>query len=371
MNLDFSADQKAARDELCRVLAGRPGHLSARAALDGREAYDRVLWQQLGELGWLGVALPEAYGGQGLGQEMLCAVAEAIGGSLAAVPFVSSIVLCAETVAQIATPQQKLSLLPTLASGQRIAAFALAEKPGALTAASIGAHYANGVLHGSKIAVTHGMQADLLLVVARSGERFALCAVDAAAARVHRQSLTGVDPSEPPASLHFDGASAQQLGDPLSWSDIRSILDRAAVPVAFAQLGVADAALHMGRDYALTRKAFGRFIGSFQAIKHKLADIYIANELARANAYYAAWALQSGDAALPLAAATARVSATEALERAARDVILVHGGIGVTWQHDAHLFYRRAQHLGLMLGGLREWQDLLVSRLGVPARAVA
>jgi alkylation response protein AidB-like acyl-CoA dehydrogenase len=119
----------------------------------------------------------------------------------------------------------------------------------------------------------------------------------------------------------------------------------------------------MATGYAKSRYAFGRPIGSFQAVKHKLADVYIANELARANAYYAAWALESEAPTLALAAATARVSATEALERAARESIQVHGGIAVTWQHDAPLFYRRAQQLALMLGGLREWQFRLVAEL--------
>ncbi|MET0987479.1 MAG: acyl-CoA dehydrogenase family protein, partial [Steroidobacteraceae bacterium] len=163
--------------------------------------------------------------------------------------------------------------------------------------------------------------------------------------------------------IEFDRAPAEILGESQGWRSVREVLDRAAVVVAFEQLGTADAALEMARTYALTRQAFGRPIGSFQAVKHKLADVYIGNELARSNAYYAAWALQSRASVLPLAAATARVSASEALERAARGLIQVHGGIGVTWEHDCHLYYRRAQHLSVVLGGLNEWQHRLVDEL--------
>jgi alkylation response protein AidB-like acyl-CoA dehydrogenase len=151
------------------------------------------------------------------------------------------------------------------------------------------------------------------------------------------------------------------------WGDIQHLLDRAAVSVAFEQLGTADAALKFGLEYVKDRKAFGRQIGSFQAIKHKLADVWIANELARSNNYYAAWALQIDAPELGLAASTARVASSEALERAARELIQVHGGIAVTWAHDAHLYYRRGQHLSLLLGGLREWQSRLTGHLAQAA----
>jgi alkylation response protein AidB-like acyl-CoA dehydrogenase len=161
------------------------------------------------------------------------------------------------------------------------------------------------------------------------------------------------------ATVGFSGAPAARLGRG-GWAEIETLLNRAAVLWSFEQLGSADAALKLAREYVLERTAFGRVIGSFQAIKHKLADVWIANELARANAYYAAWALEANAPELPAAAATARVAASEALERAARELIQVHAGIGVTWEHDAHLFYRRGQTLNLGLGGLREWQARLV-----------
>jgi alkylation response protein AidB-like acyl-CoA dehydrogenase len=141
------------------------------------------------------------------------------------------------------------------------------------------------------------------------------------------------------------------------------VLDHAAVLVAFEQVGGSDRALEMGRDYALDRMAFGRPIGSFQAVKHLLADMYVSATLARSNAYYGAWALSTGSAELPVAAATARVSATQSFQHCAKNNIQVHGGMGFTWAFDCHLFYRRSNALALALGSLSTWEDLLISRL--------
>jgi alkylation response protein AidB-like acyl-CoA dehydrogenase len=151
------------------------------------------------------------------------------------------------------------------------------------------------------------------------------------------------------------------MGEGLALTD--AVLDRAAVLLAFEQVGGADRALEMAKDYALNRYAFGRQIGSYQAIKHKLADIYIKNELARSNAYYGAWALDAGAAELPLAAAAARVSACEAFWFAAKENIQTHGGMGFTWGVDCHLYYRRAQQLGLVAGGAKAWKERLVNQL--------
>jgi alkylation response protein AidB-like acyl-CoA dehydrogenase len=140
-------------------------------------------------------------------------------------------------------------------------------------------------------------------------------------------------------------------------------MDRAAVLIAFEQVGGADVCLAMAKDYAMTRYAFGRQIASFQAIKHKLADMYVNNELARSNAYYGAWALSTNARELPLAAAAARISATQAFDYAAKENTQTHGGIGFTWEADCHFYYKRSRQLGLALGPQRAWKDKLVSEL--------
>ena len=363
MNLDFSEEQKAAGNEVRRLLAAHAGLKSARRALDGGERFDRALWAALARDGWLGATVPEALGGQGLGYETLCCIAFEVGRSMAAIPFESSAVLATEALIRGGSDAQRTEYLPALVRGERLGAIALADGVGALRAASQGTTYASGRLTGTKIGVSDGMSADFFLVLGECGGAPGLYFVDATTQGLHRESRQGIDPAHEPAHVRFEGAGATPVPGLIGWKSIEALLDRTAIVLAFEQLGCADAALEMATGYAKSRYAFGRPIGSFQALKHKLADVYIANELARANAYYAAWALESQAPTLALAAATARVSATEALERAARESIQVHGGIAVTWQHDAHLFYRRAQHLALMLGGLREWQFRLVAEL--------
>src|SRR6202034_675401 len=152
-----------------------------------------------------------------------------------------------------------------------------------------------------------------------------------------------------------------EAGEGLSLAE--ALLERAAVLLAFEQLGGADRALEMAKGYALERYAFGRPIGGYQAIKHKLADMYVKNELARSNAYYGAWALASDAAELPLAAAAARVAATEAFHLASKENIQTHGGMGFTWEVDCHLYYRRSKHLALTLGSAPWWQDRLITEL--------
>jgi len=293
----------------------------------------------------------------------LCCIAYEVGRSMAAIPFASSAVLATEALIRGGSEAQRTQYLPALVRGERIGTMALVEGIGALRMAPQGATFAAGRLTGTKVGVTDGMIADFFLVLGDSGGAPGLYLVDGAASGVHREFQEGIDPSHQPAKIRFEGVCATPLPGLSDWKSIEALLDRAAVVLAFEQLGSADAALETATTYAKSRYAFGRPIGSFQAVKHKLADVYIANELARANAYYAAWALESEAPMLALAAATARVSATEALERAARESIQVHGGVAVTWEHDAHLFYRRAQHLALMLGGLREWQYRLVAEL--------
>jgi acyl-CoA dehydrogenase len=364
VNLDFSDDQKMLKGELARYLSSREPRKGFRAALDGLADHDAELWLELGELGWLSVAIPSEYGGPGLGHDMLCCVAEELGRSMAAIPLESSIFLVVEALLLFGTEAQKSRWLPELGKGRCIGAFAIAEGPGAVAESSIACTVSVGRLSGTKVAVADGAICDLMLVVALEGAEPRLFLVDANDRGVTRTRQTGIDPSHVPALVKFDSAAAEPLGESgIGWSAVRRLLDRAAVLFAFAQVGSADAALQISLDFAKERKAFGRLIGSFQALKHKLADVWIGNELARANSYYAAWVLQGNRPELPLAAATARISACEALESAARELIQVHGGIAVTWEHDAHLFYRRAQHLALMLGGPREWQGQVVKAL--------
>ena len=361
MNFDFSDEQKLLRDQAARFLAD---HAAPRAILEGDAAFDRELWRGMAGLGWMGTTIPEADGGLGIGHEELCIIAEELGRTLAPTPFASSVYLATEAILLAGSAAQKQAYLPKLARGEAIGCLALAEGIGAPTEKSIAVTLAEGRLRGVKEPVADGDVADFAVVLARGGNGLSLCIVDLVAAGVTREQVATVDPTRSHARITFDDASAAHLGEPgEGWALTRIILDRAAVLIAFEQLGGAQACLDMAVDYARNRYAFGRPIGSFQAIKHKLADVYIATEIARSNAYYGAWALASGAGDLPVAAAAARIAASEAYNLAARENIQTHGGVGFTWESDCQLYYRRAKLLSLALGGERRWKDRLVSQL--------
>jgi acyl-CoA dehydrogenase len=362
MNFDFSDDLKQLRDQARRFLTEQSPPSVVRNVLEGGERHASALWRGMAEMGWLGAAIPEQYGGAGLGYEGLCVLAEELGRAVAPVPFASSAYLATEALLLAGTDAQKRRLLPKLAEGSAIGCFALAEGTGNPDPASVHVRAAGGRLAGSKWPVMDGTVADFAIVVARdeAGE-IALFLADLAT--VTRRDLITVDPSRNHARIDFAGAEVERLGSETGWPLVQRLLERAAILVAFEQVGGADAALEMARNYALERYAFGRPIGSFQAIKHKLADVYVATELARSNAYYGAWALAADAAGLPLAAATARVSATEAFHLASKENIQTHGGVGFTWDVDCHLYYRRSKQLALALGAAPWWKHRLVELL--------
>ena len=365
VNFDFSPDQRSLRDQARKFLAEQASSARVRRILEGAAPYDAELWRGMGEMGWIGTTIPEAHGGAGFGYLELCVIAEELGRSLAPTPFSSTIYLAAEALLLAGSEVQKKRWLPRIAQGNAIGCFALAEGAHAATAANLTTRAEGGRVTGTKLPVMDGDVADFaVLAAAEPGGRTGLFLVDLKGAGVTRTSLTTVDPTRSHARVVFDGAAAEPLGAPgAGWPLVERLLDRAAVLVAFEQLGGAQAALDMAREYAIGRFAFGRQIASFQAIKHKLADMYVAVELARSNAYYGAWALSKDAPELPVAAATARVAATEAYYQAAKENIQVHGGMGFTWEFDCHLHYRRAKLTGLMLGSARRWKDLLVARL--------
>lgn len=369
MNFDFSDDQKMLKDQAHKFLSEKCTTKTVRKVFEGKEHFDASLWKQIAEMGWTGTAIPESYGGLGLGHLELCVIAEEMGRALAPVPFSSTVYLFAEALLIAGSEEQKKRLLPKVAAGEIIGTFARAEGPGAVLPKNIRTTLKGGKLNGKKIAVVDGPIADYAVVLARAsdepGERgLQLALVDLKGAGVKRVECATLDASRGHADITFDNVNAEALGrSGEGWSDMSRTFDRAAILTAFEQVGGADVCLAMAKDYALNRYAFGRPIASFQAIKHKLADMYVYNELARSNAYYGAWALHTGARELPLAAASARVSATQAFDYASKENIQTHGGMGFTWQVDCHFYYKRAKELGLALGPQRAWKDKLVTEL--------
>ena len=350
------------QEQVRRFLSEQSPLSMHRSVMEGEALQATEVWRGLAELGLQGTAIPEAYGGVGAGYLPLCLVAQELGAVLAAVPFSSSIYLAAEAITCFGSTDQKERYLPKLASGEWIGTLALSEGPEAPTQTNLKVARSADTLSGKKLVVPHGLAADfaVVLVASAAGTDLVIAGLEG----VERVAIEIVDPTIAAASFHFEQAQCEGLGNPgEGWAMLETLQHRAAVLYAFEQIGGAEQALNMAVAYAKERFAFGRPIGSFQALKHMMADMYVALKLAESNAYYAAWALQNDAPDLKLAAATARVSATQAFQLCARDNIQVHGGMGFTWAFDCHLYYRRSNYLALALGGLNEWENKLVDAL--------
>ncbi len=365
MNFDYTDDQKFLKAEARKFLDARcPPSVTRKVLDDAATSYDPDLWQAVVEMGWTGAAIPEAYGGSALSHVDLCGIAEELGRVVAPIPFASTVYVFAEAVLKHGGEAQKAELLAAVVSGELIGCLATSERPGPLVTEALTTRVAGDRLSGVKMPVVDGDVATHAIVLAQGEAGPGLYVAELGGAGVVREPLQTLDPTRGVARLTFDGAACTPLGSEGGGAErLSDVLDRAAVLFAFEQVGGADRCLEMAREYALQRYAFGRKIASYQAIKHKLADMYVKTELARSNAYYGAWALEADAAELPQAAAAARLAAGAAYDFAAKENIQTHGGVGFTWEYDCHLHLRRARQLGLALGGAPVWRERLVRRL--------
>lgn len=359
MNFDFSEEQELLRNEARKFLEARCSMERVRSVLeDAHRTYDHELWSELVAQGWTSLTLPEEHGGMGMTRTDLCVLAEELGRVLAPVPFASTVYLLAEALMIAGTEAQRENL-DAIAAGECIGCLAVSEGPGEPDFDMVEVSVSDGRLTGSKLPVVDGMAATHALVLARAKDdtvQLYLAALDHET--VARHALDTLDPSRGAARIDFDATPVEPIGEP---GLIDRLLDGAAALLAFEQVGGADRALEQAVEFAKERHAFGRPVGSYQAIKHKLADAYVNNQVARSNAYYGMWALDAGSDELPQAAAAARVSACHAFWYAARESIQAHGGIGFTWEADQHLFYRRALMLDMTVGSPSLWRDRLFS----------
>ena len=365
MNFEFSEEQNMLREQAQGFLNDKCPLTVVRRVLDNAdEAYAADLWKGMASLGWQATTIPEVYGGIGLGHLELCVLAEELGRSLAPTPFSSSVYLVTEALLRFGSEAQKMKYLPKLATGELIGAYATAEGPRPVTSANLATTGTASTVTGSKLPVADGDVAGLAVVLAKDASGTTQYLVELGSAGVSRTTVATLDPTRSHARIDLTSAAAEPLGARgEGFAQHEQLLDRAAILFAFEQVGGAHAALYMARDYAQGRFAFGRPIGSFQAIKHKLADMYIAATLARSNSYYGAWALSTDASELSVAAATSRVSATEAFHLCSKENIQTHGGMGFTWEFDCHMFYRRAKLLSVNLGALPRWKDRLITAI--------
>lgn len=366
MNFEFSDEQNLLREQAKGFLAEKSPLSAVRKVLDGDESYDEALWGKIAEMGWTATVIPEAYEGLGLTYLELCVIAEELGRAIAPVPFSSSVYLATEALLLAGSEEQKRTWLPGLAAGSVIGCFALGEATGQPSPASLTTTVTGNRLSGTKLPVADGDIADFAIVIAASsaGDGASARLVDLSGDGVTKTTLRTIDPSRSHARIIFDGANAEPLGnDGEGWALTENIYNRAAVLFAWELVGGANTALDMAREYAMGRFAFGRPIATYQAIKHKLANAYVKNTLARSNCYYGAWALSSGSDELPLAAATARVSAIQAGYFASKENIQTHGGMGFTWEFDCQFPYRRSKLLATNIGSEALWQEKLITAI--------
>ncbi len=375
MDLAFSDEQTMLRDTARRFLDDKAPIAAVRRVMETDRGFDDDLWREIAALGWLAMAIPEEYGGAGFTVLEQAILAEELGRSLCAVPYLSSIVLGADLLASIGTEDQKAAVLGDLASGERRVAVAQVERSGRWDAPGIEmtAERAGGgfVLSGTKSFVLDGHTADTLMVMARIGDsgEIGLLLVDADAPGIRRRRLETLDMTRPQAEIRFDRVRVPLAGllggAPSGWDPVAATLTRAGVALAFEQVGGARRCLDMAVDHARTRVQFGRPIGSFQAVKHICADMAVKVESAGSAAYAAGFAAIANDDGLAEAALAAQAYCSEAYVFCAAENIQVHGGIGFTWEHDAHLFYRRAKTDELLFGSPAYHRELMAGRLGL------
>jgi alkylation response protein AidB-like acyl-CoA dehydrogenase len=374
VTLTFTDEQEQLRASVRRILADKSPSEAVRRWMESTEGHDPALWRQMAEqLGLQGLALPEEYGGAGYGPVELGIVLEEMGRALLPAPFLSSVALAGQALAISGDDAAKGRWLPGIADGTRTAALAVSEEGSAWTldgARTAATPQGEGwALEGTKTFVIDGASADLLLVVARTDEGPALFAVEGTDG-VARSPLTALDPTRRLAHVTLDAAPAVRVGPAGDQSGyLRDVLDLAIVALAAEQVGAAQACLDLSVEYAKIRVQFGRPIGSFQAIKHKCADLLLEVESAKSAVYNAAAVaadrIAGAGEELPIAAAVAGAYCSTTAVHAAKETIQIHGGIGYTWEHDAHLYLKRAKSSELLLGAPAAHRARLATLVGI------
>ena len=370
MNFAFSDEQEQLRDSVRRFLQAKSPSTEVRRLMETDDGYDPAVWSQMAnELGLQSLHLPEEHGGQGFTFVELGIVLEEMGRVLLCAPYFSTVVLAADAIVNAGSPEEQGALLPGIASGESIATLAFTEPNGKWDAAGIemvakpsGDGY---TLDGTKMFVLDGHVADLIVVAARlegtSGdEGISLFTVDGDASGLTRTPLPTMDQTRKQAKLEFAGVAAKPLGEPgTGWAALSKTLDQAAAMSANEMIGGAQMVLDMSVEYAKVRVQFGRPIGSFQAIKHKCADMLLEVESGKSAAYYAAWAAAEDEGELPVAASLAKAYCSDAYFHAAAENIQIHGGIGFTWEHDMHLYFKRAKGSEVTFGDATHNRELV------------
>jgi alkylation response protein AidB-like acyl-CoA dehydrogenase len=371
VNFAFSEEQEELRRIVRQFLEDKSSETAVREQMDTEKGYDDAVWSQMAEqMGLQGLIIPEEYGGSGYSYVELIVVLEEMGRALLCAPYFSSVVLAANALIHSGDDDAKSAYLPAIASGETVATVAFTEENGRWDEAGVTATAtASGdgwSITGEKMFVLDGHVADLLIVAARTDAGVSLFGVDGDASGVTRTALATMDQTRKQAKVEFADAPGRLIGaDGGGWAILERMLDLAAVGLAAEQVGGAQMCLDMSVEYAKVRVQFGRPIGSFQAIKHKCADMLLEVESAKSAAYYAGWCASELNDELPSVASLAKAYCSEAYFHAAAENIQIHGGIGFTWEHPAHLYFKRAKSSELLFGDPTYHRELLAQRIGI------
>ncbi|MEN9792672.1 MAG: hypothetical protein RL330_750 [Actinomycetota bacterium] len=371
MNFAFTEEQEELRKTVRQFLEAKSSEEAVREQMETDNGFDAGVWSQMAEqMGLQGLHIPEEFGGSGFSYVELGIVLEEMGRSLLCGPFFSSVVLAANTLLQSGDAAAKAAHLPGIASGATIATLAFTEPSGkwdesgiTMQASGSGSSF---TLSGTKMFVLDGHTANLIIVAARTGKGVSLFTVDGGASGLTRTALSTMDQTRKQAKLEFNNTPATLLGtEGEGWKVLSTVLDLAAVALAAEQVGGAQKVLEMAVQYAKDRIQFGRPIGSFQAIKHKCADMLLEVESAKSAAYYGMWCAAEKSDELPSVASLAKAYCSEAYFHAAAENIQIHGGIGFTWEHPAHLYFKRAKSSELLFGDPTYHREQLAQRIGI------
>ncbi len=371
MNFAFNEEQDELRRMVNRFLQEKSPETEVRRLMATTDGYDPEVWEQMAEqLGLLGLIIPEEFGGSGFSYVELIVVLEEMGAALLCAPYFSTVALATNALLTSGDEEAKAAYLPGIAAGETIATLAITEPSGKweLDAIELPATSTTEgwVLNGTKRFVIDGHLASLILVAARTDAGLSLFAVEHDAAGLTKTPLSTMDQTRKQAELVFSNTPARLIGtDGGAAEGLEKTLQLAAVALAAEQVGGAQRVLDQSVDYAKVRIQFGRPIGSFQAIKHKCADMLLEVESAKSAAYYAGWAAAEDNDELPIVSSLAKSYCSDAYFHAAGENIQIHGGIGFTWEHHAHLYFKRAKSSELLLGDPAYHREILAEKLGI------
>ena len=371
MNFAFNEEQEELRESARAFLLEHSSPEQVRVAMESELGFDPEVWKRIGqELGWTALLIPEAYGGLELTHVELVALLEQTGAALLCAPFFSTVCLAGAALLEAGSEMQKKEHLPAIAAGERQAALVSSDGV-AVLAERDGGDY---LLSGGERFVLDGHCAELLVVAARAPgtqgpEGVSLFALSAETDGIERRLLPTMDQTRRLAEVRLERvrvpADALLAGEGAGWPALERTLERARVALAAEQVGGAQRCLDLAVDYAKERVQFGRPIGSFQAIKHKCADMMVQVESARSASYYAACAAAEDSDELPVVSSLAKAYCSDAYVHCAGECLQIHGGVGFSWEYDVHLYFKRAHAAATFLGDSAWHRERVAQRIGL------